>query len=493
LSSAFTKNLKQESSEDYINIAASIDEFIRDATGLKGTTDVKADATAMPNVPTRSRISSDLLLKNMKPKKKKKLASNEVVMDNFVTDNVDSLLLDCLEEELPTVSLELDESDVVSLVSTYQLCKSMNVCNSRWLRPSRPSLPGGGGEHPSTSSNSASGAKHHLFTSKPKRLVIYKEDLPGFKFDNDIESEKLPISKRMAKKCEVPKKEPEEDEPTESTEATTEPTTSNKSPKEDRTPKKEPKSASGKSGVVVAKKKVFVAKKTKVKVEKVDGDEDNVNDEEKNENVDENCSEASSSVSSASKKKRINKTGFPVKKKKLKEKNLKLGLKKEKGSIKKVKSEVKKEKEESTPSTPPTSANKSPKIKATKSPKVRKDIAGTPGSGGKDNGSPTAASSSKDSSPSLKQPSASKDKIKKKLGLKKRMRSSSESPKQSVRGGTSKRSTTLKSKNYSELESDSESLLEAKVPYRSPHIKAIIAKQQAEMARDKRQKNKAKK
>jgi hypothetical protein len=46
--------------------------------------------------------------------------------------------------------------------------------------------------------------------------------------------------------------------------------------------------------------------------------------------------------------------------------------------------------------------------------------------------------------------------------------------------------------DFSEQESDSDSLLEAKVPYRSPHMKAIMAKQQAEMA-SKRNKNKAKK
>jgi len=39
-----------------------------------------------------------------------------------------------------------------------------------------------------------------VFPSKPKRLVIYKEDLPGFKFDNDIEHEKLPVSKRFLAK-----------------------------------------------------------------------------------------------------------------------------------------------------------------------------------------------------------------------------------------------------------------------------------------------------
>ncbi len=247
----------------------------------------------MPNVPTRSRISSDLLLKNMKPKKKKekRATSNEVVMDNFVTENVDPIFLDCLEEELPTVPLELDESDVVSLVTTYELCKSMSACNKRWLKPSRPSIPGGGGEHPdssgSTSGTKGSGPKNHLFGNKPKRLVIYKEDLPGFKFDNDIESEKLPISKRMAKKCEAAGSVPVATSPTPETKPKI------KSPKEGpRKAQKEPKL--GKKGGKKPKE-IIVAKKTKIKEEKEE-DEMEVDQDDQVDQVDQedNCSETSS-------------------------------------------------------------------------------------------------------------------------------------------------------------------------------------------------------
>ena len=132
----------------------------------------------------------------------------------------------------------------------------------------------------------------------------------------------------------------------------------------------------------------------------------------------------------------------------MKEKKLTPGLKKEKGTIKKkVKKEIPKDQSSPSPSTQ-TTAKKSPKIKAIKSPKVKKEGGSTPKSGGKDNGSPAATPTSKDSSPSLKQASTGKEKVKKKFGLKKRMRSSSESAKQSARGGGSKRSTTLKSINY---------------------------------------------
>merc|ERR1719312_737573 len=71
----------------------------------------------------------------------------------------------------------------------------MNVCNSRWLRPSRPSILGGGSQ-----TDGQSLMKKSTLPFKPKRLVIYKEDLPGFKYDNDIEAEKLPVSKRILAK-----------------------------------------------------------------------------------------------------------------------------------------------------------------------------------------------------------------------------------------------------------------------------------------------------
>ena len=318
--STMARSLKQESAEDYLTVATSIDDFIRSATGIKVPDPAKAGTDEpLPNVPTRSRISSDQLLKNMKPKKKKgKRASAEVVMDNFVTENIDSILLDCLEDELPTVPLELDQSDLMSLVTTYQSCNSMNVCNSRWLRPSRPTLSAGSGEQGAgngvpggiggSATKSNNSTRNHFFPSKPKRLVIYKEDLPGFKFDNDIESEKLPISKRtLAKKSsEAAKKEKDEDDDDDDDdddEASAPAATKSSTPantttttKETKTVvKKEPKDtpSPGKKGGGVRKKEGggAVAKKSKVKSEVVKSEV--VKEEVVEEEEDDNSSVAS--------------------------------------------------------------------------------------------------------------------------------------------------------------------------------------------------------
>ena len=141
-------------------------------------------------------------------------------------------------------------------------------------------------------------------------------------------------------------------------------------------------------------------------------------------------------------KKEINKTGIPiVKKKKLKIK--KEGVKKEKVKVKKEKDVIKTETEESDVPSP----KKTPP-KAKKTPKIKRDpvIFSSPES--KEPASTTSSPTiNKDSSPSLK---PAKEKVKKKVKINKtvRSRSSSESPKQSVRAGLVKRSTTLKSKNY---------------------------------------------
>jgi len=183
-----------------------MDRYLRNTETL---TEVDLSAVATPSklsqekgsdkvtVPTRSRISSEELLKTMKdkPKKKKdKLLNGNVVLDQVVADHVDAILLDCLEEELPTIPFESEERETISLLDSYQSCNSMNVCNSRWLRPSRPSVLG------NQKDGSTSLPRKSVFPFKPKRLVIYKEDLPGFKFDNDIETEKLPVSKRFLAK-----------------------------------------------------------------------------------------------------------------------------------------------------------------------------------------------------------------------------------------------------------------------------------------------------
>jgi len=114
-------------------------------------------------------------------------------------------------------------------------------------------------------------------------------------------------------------------------------------------------------------------------------------------------------------------------------------------------------------------------------PKKKKKIEDT-----KEGGQPTKK---RDRSPPSKKkaknksPTANVKKVAKKVKLDKfitKKSPKSSSPKHSIfRPTTSdlgRRSTTLKSKNYSELESDTESLFEAKVPYRSPHINVLKQK-----------------
>ena len=157
--------------------------------------------------PTRSRVSSDQLLSPKKVKKKKKQPEDVSPMDKQVADNVDPVLLDLLEDELPTVPLEELVPEPLELLETFPRCTSMAVCNKRWLKPSRmEAMP--------SSSLPSTFAPSPL---KPKRRFLYKDDLPGFSIDSDMEAEKMPISKRRPKeepKVEkvVPKvKEEEED------------------------------------------------------------------------------------------------------------------------------------------------------------------------------------------------------------------------------------------------------------------------------------------
>ena len=135
--------------------------------------------------PTRSRVSSDQLLSPKKMKKKKKQPEDVSPMDKQVADGVDPILLDLLEDELPTVPLEELVPEPLELLETFPRCTSMAVCNKRWLKPSRmEAMP--------TSSFAPS-------PIKPKRRFLYKDDLPGFSIDSDLEQEKMPISKRRPK------------------------------------------------------------------------------------------------------------------------------------------------------------------------------------------------------------------------------------------------------------------------------------------------------
>ena len=128
-------------------------------------------------------------------KKKKKVSVDGLPgyepLDQLVADNIDPVLLDCLEDELPTVPGPLLETVVTSpmdLLETYSSCKSMSVCNSRWLRPNN--------RESASSAKKEAKNKKGVDPSKPKRLFIYKDDLPGFNFDADMEEEKLPVSSR---------------------------------------------------------------------------------------------------------------------------------------------------------------------------------------------------------------------------------------------------------------------------------------------------------
>jgi len=383
-SSTNTRHCKRESVGDYLQIASSMDRYLRNTEGLTET-DLAAAAANKPGkdrsigdkVPTRSRVSSEELLKNLKdkPKRKKdKVGSSEVILDQVVADHVDGVLLEYLEDELPTIPFVSEASEVLNMLDTYQNCNSMNVCNSRWLRPSRPS----------GLSSQKDGVSKHFFGSKPKRLVIYKEDLPGFKYDNDIETEKLPVSKRFLAKA------------------------TNVRAVEDggkaSAPKKE--SPSTKKGGV--KKEVFIARKEKVKEESEDDDSESV------------ASSVSTTSSSRNKegkfKKKLPKTDIPSAKKK--------------SIVKRRSDEAKNDNAEKPKSSEKKKVgHKKAENKPTVSRQLKMDKFITKTKTGK-SGSRADASS---------------------LG---------------------RRSTTM-SKNYSEIESDTESVFESKVPYRSPHMKLL--------------------
>ena len=187
--------LKLESQSELTRLARTLDTLLQDPGDLAAP--VECEPTKqMP--PTRSRISSEQLLSPKKVKKKKKVSVDGPgyePLDQLVADNIDPVLLDCLEDELPTVPGPLLESTLTTpmeLLDTYTTCKSMSVCNSRWLRPNnRDSVQ---------SAKKDSKNKRNVDPSKPKRVFIYKDDLPGFSLDGDMEEEKLPVSKRrMAK------------------------------------------------------------------------------------------------------------------------------------------------------------------------------------------------------------------------------------------------------------------------------------------------------
>ena len=187
---------RSESQAELVSLAKCLDSLLQDPGELSKHSPEAAKAAKLP--PTRSRVSSDQLLSPKKAKKKKKGSIDGPgyePLDQLVADNVDPLLLDCLEDELPTVPGPLLEpvlSSPLQLLETYSLCRSMKECNSRWLRPNnRESV---------SSARKAERNKKIFDPSKPKRIFIYKDDLPGFSHDADFEDEKLPVSKRGSTK-----------------------------------------------------------------------------------------------------------------------------------------------------------------------------------------------------------------------------------------------------------------------------------------------------
>lgn len=505
--SSIVRPWKRESVGDVLQLAASLDKFFRQpdeldpaagrsdesqpssttSSGINTTAsssssraskDKSADnnnkqqPTTVP--PTRSRVSSDELLllnktrkdkqqqQQQKRKKDRSSLTSDLVMDQVVQNQVDAVLLDCLEDELPTVPFD-GSSELHTLLDTYQSCQSMNVCNSRWLRPSRPAVLGAAGQPGDESSSStgslitSSGAgganrtkKATPWPLKPKRFVIYKEDLPGFRFDNDIEPEKLPVSRRCLAKSGAIK----EDQPVAAAVTATTPLPAAAA---DAEPKKS--TVEGKPGPQVSpaspkrspavkkkgiKREVFISRKDKKLVATAAGGDSSPATKADIANLDDDTASVTSNASSSSRKKgrrKANKTGFPSSPKKKKR-----GTEEESSS--------------------PTPEKKSAAV-----------VEPSPGSGGKkpkQSGKVVGTPPLKKSSSSTRQ--LKMDKFVTKMN---KVKSSTATPTkssttQNSKNNLGKRSTTLQAKNYSELESDTESLLESKVPYRSPHIKAVM-------------------
>ena len=182
-------SVKSESQSEIVSLARSLDTVLQDPGDLAAP-----DAEPAKVPPTRSRISSEQLLSPKKVKKKKKVSVDGrgyEPLDQLVADNIDPVLLDCLEDELPTVPgplLDLEE-DPMELLTSFSSCRSMAVCNARWLRPNNRDTV-------ISSAKKDSKNKKVFDPLKPKRVIIYKDDLPGFSLDGDDEDEKLPVSKR---------------------------------------------------------------------------------------------------------------------------------------------------------------------------------------------------------------------------------------------------------------------------------------------------------
>jgi len=308
-SGSVNSRAKSESSAELVQLACKLDSVLQHPGDLAQPAAQEDAANPVPAKvpPTRSRISSEQLLSPKKTKKKKKMEPCYEPLDQLVADNVDPLLLDCLEDELPTVPLNTVMADTLDLLDSYNTCTSMSVCNSRWLRPNkRDSL---------MSSMTATPE------FKPKRKFIYKDDLPGFNIDSDLEAEKLPVSKRGKK---VRKSELK----TEETEAVEESTETKQKQKKLPSPNKTNPSKTKRKFIYkddlpgfsldsdTETEKLPVSKaRRKPEPNKV---KDPVDDDKSDEDTESVESFNSSSSAGSKKRRKANKTGFPLPKKKKK-------------------------------------------------------------------------------------------------------------------------------------------------------------------------------
>jgi len=176
--------VKPESSIDMSKLAANLDSLLRSPDEL-------SSAPLIPS--TRSRLSRP------KKAKKKKISSGSehsgvCPLAQLVADNVDPVLLDCLEDELLTGSCPPLE-DPMGMLKSYSTCTSMSVCNSRRLRPSRrdslPSL-----QQQQREQKFENKVVKLPSPSKQNGCVTDKDDLPGFNIGNNTPDSGLGGNKR---------------------------------------------------------------------------------------------------------------------------------------------------------------------------------------------------------------------------------------------------------------------------------------------------------
>lgn len=138
------KKFQNETVSDLISLAESLDTVLREEDPV-----LAADAAANVDQDIESGGGSGRHHHHHKKKKRRrssgassrhsnsgKGATVEDPMDRIVASNVDAVLLDCLEDELPSVTLDEDVpgSDVMDLLRDYENCNSV-VLGRRWLRP----------------------------------------------------------------------------------------------------------------------------------------------------------------------------------------------------------------------------------------------------------------------------------------------------------------------------------------------------------------------